>query len=431
MKQDFFDRLKDYFNEDSELFIKKLDDKYSQGFFLNTNKCDRDKILDLIDFDYYRSKYTDDSFNHDFDSIGKSKAYELGIIYPQEIAASLSTKYIDKKDTKLVVDMCAAPGGKTINILNRLDKDILCITNEINHTRSLILSSNLERLGLDNVIITNKKTKDLVNQLENCVDIVILDAPCSGEGIIRKYREILDNYDIENIKELSILQKELLEDAYYFLNKDGLLIYSTCTYSFEEDEDQIINFLNNHSDMELINIEDIGHSKLKGTIKMSILEDTEGQFIAILKKNSDVVSNKLNYLKPVKEKLIDDFITDNLNLDNYYLYKYNNRYYLSLIPLIDLKQNVLRYGIYVGEIIKNRFEPSHCLYRSNSLREYFGYIYDLNDEEYDLYISGRELKANLDHDYYLITYKGLSLGFGKYSNGTIKNKYPKGLRRMI
>ena len=431
MKQDFFDRLKDYFNEDSELFIKKLDDKYNQGFFLNTNKCDRDKILELIDFDYYKSKYTDDSFNHDFDSIGKSKAYELGIIYPQEIAASLSTKYIDKKDVKLVVDLCAAPGGKTINILNRLDKDVLCITNEINHTRSLILSSNLERLGLDNVIITNKKTKDLVNQLENCVDIVILDAPCSGEGIIRKYREILDNYDIENIKELSLLQKELLEDAYNLLKKDGLLIYSTCTYSFEEDEDQIINFLNNHSDMELINIEAIGHSKLKGTIKMSILEDTEGQFIAILKKNSDVVSNKLNYLKPVKEKLIDDFITDNLNLDNYYLYKYNNRYYLSLIPLIDLKQNVLRYGIYVGEIIKNRFEPSHCLYRSNSLREYFRYIYDLNDEEYDLYISGRELKANLDHDYYLITYNGLSLGFAKYSNGTIKNKYPKGLRRMI
>ena len=179
MKQDFFDRLKDYFNEDSELFIKKLDDKYSQGFFLNTNKCNRDKILELIDFDYYKSKYTDDSFNHDFDSIGKSKAYELGIIYPQEIAASLSTKYIDKKDTKLVVDLCAAPGGKTINILNRLDKDVLCITNEINHTRSLILSSNLERLGLDNVIITNKKTKDLVNQLENCVDIVILDAPRS------------------------------------------------------------------------------------------------------------------------------------------------------------------------------------------------------------------------------------------------------------
>ena len=429
MNKDFEDRVKLYFKDNSDKYLDKLNEPCSQGFFLNTNKANKKEILDLIDFNYDKSELTDCSFYHNHENIGKTKAYELGLIYPQEIAASLSSTYIDTKNIKTVVDLCAAPGGKSINVLNKLDKDVLLVSNDYNHSRVEILSQNLERLGLDNVIITNKKVNDLADQLENFADLVILDAPCSGEGMIRKYPEILDEYSLDNIVELSKLQAELLEDAYRILKGNGQLLYSTCTYAFEEDEDQIKQFLSKHNDMHLVKIGDKHSSTLDGTIKLSPLDNTEGQFICLMVKDDNNIHSSFKELKPINEKLVDDFILENINIDNYYLYKHNEHYYMSLIPLIDLKANVMRYGIYVGDIVNKRFEPSHSLYRSNTLKDKFKYVYDLSDEEYEKYVVGYELKVNLDNHYYLVTYHNHSLGYGKCSNNQLKNKYPKGLRR--
>ena len=416
----FLDRLKSYFPNDYERFIELLNEKPYQGFFLNTNKANKKDILKLIDFDYYKSDLTDDSFYHNNDNIGKSIAYELGLIYPQGIESSLTTKYINKKDIKTIVDLCSAPGGKTINALNRF-KDCICIANDTNYKRSLILSSNLERLGLDNVIVTNKDCDVLAKQLYNCADLVILDAPCSGEGMIRKYPEILDTYSLDNINKLANIQSKLLDNAYDILKANGILVYSTCTYAYEEDENQIDYFLNKYPDMHLID----------NTIKLSPLNNTEGQFIALMIKDENNIISKKHYLKPIKDKIVDKFILDNLNINEYYLYENNDNYYLSLIPLINLNSNVIRYGIYLGNVKNNRFEPSHCLYRSNSLRDYFKYTYDLSSDEYNKYISGNEFKVDLDNQYFLLTYNNYSIGYGKCSNKIMKNKYPKGLRRML
>lgn len=429
MNKEFEDRTKLYFKDRYSEYLNELSKPCTQGFFLNTLKANKDDILSIIDFNYSKSKLTDCSFYHNCDNIGKTKAYELGLIYPQEIAASLSSTFIDTNNIKTLVDLCAAPGGKTINVLNKLDKDVLAISNDYNHQRSTILSSNLERLGIDNVIVTNKKVNDLADQLENFADLVILDAPCSGEGMIRKYPEILDDWNIKSINDLSKLQSELLEDAYRILKGNGQLLYSTCTYAFEEDENQINDFLAKHSDMHLIKIGEPHSSTLEGTIKLSPLDNTEGQFLCLMVKVSNSESSCTKQLKSIKEKIVDVFIKENLDIDNYYLYKHNEHYYMSLIPLIDLKNNVMRYGIYVGDIVNKRFEPSHTLYRSNTLRDKFKYVYDLNDEEYDKYITGNEIRIEKDNNYYLVTYKGYSLGYGKCSNGQLKNKYPKGLRR--
>ena len=431
MNELFVKRAEEYFADESQSFLKLLAEKPTQGFFLNTRKAGKDEIDDLLDFEYHRSQLTDDSYYHNEENIGKSIAYELGLIYPQEIAASLTTKFIDRKDVKIVVDMCAAPGGKTINVLNRLDPDVLCISNDVKHDRSLVLSSNLERCGLDNVIVTSKDTAKLADELQEKADIVILDAPCSGEGMIRKYPEILEDYSLKNIDSLARLQSELLQDAYKLLAPGGQLIYSTCTYAFEEDEDQISSFLEKNSDMSLIPIDLPSSSKLPGTVKLSPLNDTEGQFFALMRKKGIKNDMNLRYLKPVKDRTVEDFLQENLILDEYYLYKNNDRYYLSLMPLIDLKNNVLKYGINIGEIRNRRFEPNHNLYRANSLRGLYRYRYDLNEEEYTRFISGNEFRVDLSNNYYLITYKGHSLGFGKCSGGIMKNKYPKGLRRMI
>lgn len=427
----FIKRCSEYFEDDCSEFLAQLEKPCTQAFFLNTRKADKEKILKIVDFPYRSSKLTDQSFYHECDSIGKTKAYELGLIYPQEIAASLSSLFIEKDDIETVVDLCAAPGGKTINALNRLSKDALCISNDVNHSRALTLSSNLERSGLYNVIITNRKTEDLADQLEGFADLVILDAPCSGEGMIRKYPEILDDYSLNNIVQLSKIQTKLLDEAYRILNDGGQLLYSTCTYAFEEDEKQVEGFLERFPDMKLVDIDMRSSSKLKGTIKLSPLNGTEGQFIALMRKDGIKKDLSLRYLKPVKEKLVDDFIKENLVLDEYYLYKNSEHFFLSLRPLPDLKYSTLKYGIYAGEIINRRFEPNHNLFRANCLADKFRYVYDLNDKEYDMFVSGNEFKAELENHYYLLTYQGLSLGFGKCTNKTVKNKYPKGLRRMI
>lgn len=426
----FFSRIKEYFGLDYTEYLNQLDKPNTQGFFLNTNKASKEDILSIVDFDYSVSKYTDKSFIHNCNNIGKTKAYELGLIYPQEIAASLPALYVDTKNIKTIVDLCAAPGGKSINILNKLNNDVLLISNEVNHTRAGILSSNFERLGLDNVIVTNKKCDELSIQLENYADLVILDAPCSGEGIIRKYPTILDEYSIDNIKYLANIQSRLLENAYKIIKKGGQLLYSTCTYSFEEDEDQISNFLNRHTDMKIVNLGKSKYSRLEGTLKHSPIDGTEGQFICLMiKDNNYNKTSEVNYLKTTKDNYADNFIRDNLLINDYYLYKYNNHFYLSLFPLIDLNKNILKLGIYIGDVINKRFEPSHNLYRSNLLINKYKYIYALSDEEYEKYVLGYELKANISNNYYLLSYKGHSLGFGKCSNNIIKNKYPKGLRR--
>ena len=431
MNELFEKRIRTYFDEDADALIESISRPCTQGFFLNTKKANKDKIFSLIDFPYEESPFTDESFYHYEDNIGKTIAYECGLIYPQEIAASLTSRFIDTDNIHLVVDLCAAPGGKTINVLNRLSSEILCISNDISHNRAQVLSSNLERLGLDNAIITNKNCEDLSYQLEGKADLVILDAPCSGEGMVRKYPEIMDNYSENNILSLAKTQSELLEDAYRILRKGGQLLYSTCTFAYEEDEDQIIDFLNRHEDMKLVEIEMDSHSKLKGTVKLSFLENTEGQFFAMMRKEGDEAISKLKELKTVKDPLVDSFIRDNLAIDEYYLYKNKDRFYLSLRPLPDLKNNVLKYGIYIGETIKNRFEPSHNLYRANSLIGKYKYVYDMNDKEYMDFISGKELKTSAGNHYYLLTYHDVSVGFGKSGNGTIKNKYPKGLRRVL
>lgn len=427
----FKDRVREYFGQQSDEFLCLMKEKPSQAFFLNEKKADRKTILSLIDFPIKESPLSDQSFYYEHENIGKTIPYELGIIYPQEIGASLTSKYIDPEGIKTVVDMCAAPGGKTINILNRLENDVICISNDFSHARSSVLSSNIERTGLDNVIVTNKRCEDLADLLQDKADLVILDAPCSGEGMIRKYPQILDTWSMNNIESLAALQSELLEHAYRMLKNGGTLIYSTCTFTFEEDEEQVSSFLERHKDMSLINIDMPSSSRLNGTVKLSFLDHTEGQFFALMRKKGSAEHNSLKPLKTIKDKTAETFIKENLLLDSYYLYKNNERFYLSLQPLPDMKNNVMKYGICLGEVIKNRFEPVHDLYRANSLKGKYRYTYDLNDREYLDFISGKEIKKDLEDHYYQLTYRGISIGFGKCAKGTIKNKYPKGLRRMI
>lgn len=434
MKNELFvKRFKEYFGDHYDDFIKALNEPCSKALYLNASKAKAEDIIKEIDFPISRTSFNDLSYYYDFDGIGHHHSYELGLVYPQEPSAAFTASFPHTDNIKLCIDMCASPGGKSINIKKSLPKDCILIANEINYKRATILSQNLERCGInDNVIITNKDGTGLAKQFRNQADLIILDAPCSGEGMIRKYREIIDDYNIEKINECARMQEELLENAYQMLKSGGELLYSTCTYAFEEDEEQLVSFLKCHNDMKLLELYSpvINPSKLDGTIKLSPLNNTEGQFISLLKKDGELSASSLKYAKTVTNKLVDSFIRDNLDLDDYYLYSLNDdTYYLSLVPLVKIDRNVLKFGIEVGKIIKGRFEPSHSLYRSNILTNRFRRSVELDNSEYHDFISGLELPLPKDNGYYLVKYHGYPVGFGKCSAGRLKNKYPKGLRQ--
>lgn len=428
--KEFEIRASEYFGDDANKFMELLNHEPSHGFFLNTHKTNKEKILSLIDFNYYESAYNENAYFTDTDNIGKTLAYDLGLIYPQDVESSFSITFLKNKEIKTIVDLCAAPGGKSINALNTF-KDALCIANDITYARASIISNNFERLGFTNTLISSTKVEYLANTLKNFADLVLLDAPCSGEGMIRKYPEIIENLNDADYHKLEMIQSDLLDNAYDILKCGGYMIYSTCTYNLKEDEIQVQDFLKRYPDMELISIESkINHSKLKGTIKLSPLSGTEGQYIALLRKTGTNTDNKIKCLKTTKNAIVERFIKDNLDISTYYLYSKDNNYYLSLKPLPDIK-GIIRAGLYLGELKKDRFEPSHMLYRSNELFDNFKYKYELSDEEYKLYKKGYELQTNLKDNYYLLTYKGLSFAYGRVKKGVMKNKYPKGLREMI
>ena len=428
--KDFYLRCQNYFGNDAQRFIELLNEKATHGFFLNTCKSNKEDILSLIDFNYHSSGLNSNSYYTDSENIGKTLAYNLGLIYPQDVESSYFCEFLKGRDFKLIVDLCAAPGGKSIDVLNTFN-DCLLIANDVSCARASIISSNFERLGYTDTLITSTDISNLTSSLKGNADLVILDAPCSGEGMIRKYPEIIENLKEEEYRKLEDIQMSLLDEAYSLLKEDGILVYSTCTYNPGEDELQLLNFLERYKDMELIP-EDFkaSSSKLKGTVKLSPLNGTEGQFISILKKNSNTSSSKIKYLKTVKNSTVEKFIKDNLNIKDYYLYSKESNYYLSLKPMPEIK-GTIRAGLHIGQLKKDRFEPSHMLYRSNELKDKFRYRYELNDSEYRNYIKGLELNLDLPDNYYLLTYKGHSFAYGRVKKGIMKNKYPKGLREMV
>ncbi len=415
----YFDILKTVFKEDAGKEIKALSEAPSKAFALNTLLGNEEDLKWSLSLSYRKSTIAELSYTYEGADIGKQKAYILGLIYPQEESAAKAIDLLPDKDYGLIVDMCAAPGGKTIDIAIKTKGKGLIIANEIDKTRAQALLSNIERLGLSDVIVTTKRTSELAETLEGKAGLVIIDAPCSGMGMARKYKEIVENLKYSDVLRLAKLQSTILDDGYKTLKSDGYLLYSTCTFSREENQDNVYALLRRHSDMELIDMR-----------LLSFSDGSEGQFMALLHKRNDgdPRTSSLNYLKEIDDKNVCDIVDSLIDIDKYYLYKCRDRYYLSLMPLPDLGTGVLRQGIPVGAYKGKSFEMAHGFFRVYALRYHHKNILEIDDAMYDTYLRGLEIKTDRVDGIYLVTYRGLPLGYGKISKGILKNKYPKGLR---
>lgn len=433
----FIDRMKNLLKDDFDDFMSSLTEDEVKGFYLNPLKKD---VINHLDNRYIQKHpYIQDGyyFDHNNYPLGKSPYFQCGLYYIQEPSAMAVASCLDINEDDYVLDMCGAPGGKTCYVASRLSHRGLMITNDISKLRAHILASNVERFGLKNTIVTN--CDPLKFHFQSFFDKIILDAPCSGEGMFRKDNEAIRTWSMQKVNECAYIQKNLIDKAYKMLKKDGFLIYSTCTYSLEENEKQV-EYMINSLGMKLIPIDKkkgMSDGYIKGTIRMyPHINKGEGQFIALLQKTVETPLAKEKILKPhlskEQEQLVKKFYQDNLNIPvPRYLYQSQNHIYAinDHFPVMD-KIKIVKNGLYLGECKKGRFEPSLSLaltLNKEDVKRYYDFTKD--SQEIRDYIKGLTLKGKQDKGYGVIFVDGYPLSFYKESNHQIKNLYPKGLRR--
>lgn len=370
---------------------------------------------------------------------GKSPEHVTGLIYSQEPASQMVAQVAHPHEGMRVLDLAAAPGGKSTHLLSYLNNTGLLVSNEINSKRSKILVENIERFGARNVLVTNESAERLAKVFPSYFDLIVLDAPCSGEGMFRKQPDAMDYWSLDYPAQCAALQREILEDAVKMLANGGELVYSTCTWAPEENE-EIVAWILNEFPLELVDL-----PKINGMTPGIDYPETarmyphrfkgEGQFVA---KFRFVGEHKLPKLKPARSNLTADqrslwqtFQNEHLKVElKGDLQTFGDQLYLLPLGLPDLsKIKIARNGLHLGTFKKKRFEPSFALGLALQPSEVKNKL-ELSQQDFEVYVGGEtlQIKESLPNGWYQLLIHGNGLGFAKLANQTLKNYFPKGLR---
>ncbi len=438
MKQDFLDRMKEMLKDEYEQYLNTLDQPAYRGLRVNTLKISAEAFQNLQLFDLKPTPFAEESFYIDssLNGVGNHPSHLSGMIYLQEPSAASAVSVLDPQENDWVLDLCAAPGGKSTQIAARLNNTGFLLSNEIENSRANILLSNMERCGVSEMMVSNASPAALCEQVKGWFDKVLVDAPCSGEGMFKKNAKALEDWSIEHVKACQSRQLHILDSAYQALKQEGVLVYSTCTYAPEENELVIQKFLAAHKDMELVDCKvKFGRAGLSGfgidennVRRIFPMDQGEGHFIAKMIKHGE---QQLSPIKEIKASKLNESVQDFMNKQGcapLSFYEQQGKVYGRLAPFIKLdKIRILRQGIECGEIIKNRFEPHHAFYLASVNQPYFKQSYELKPDEIKTYLHGDIINAELK-GYTAILYQGVGIGFAKGDGRILKNKFPKGLR---
>ncbi|MDG3060742.1 RsmF rRNA methyltransferase first C-terminal domain-containing protein [Lacticaseibacillus casei] len=378
---------------------------------------------------------------------GNDIDHVAGLVYSQEPSAQFVGTVAAPQAGERVLDLCAAPGGKSTQLASYLGDTGLLVSNEINPARSKVLSGNLERWGSQNILVTNNDPDTLAKAWPQTFDRILVDAPCSGEGMFRKDPDAVQYWHRDYPAECAARQKQILQAAVKMLQPSGELIYSTCTFSPEEDE-QIIAWLLTNYDMTLEPIKTYpgmeagrpewadGNQELAKAVRLFPHRlRGEGHFVAKLRLAGEktVHTPAAASVKPLAKPAMDevrDFFATSLNqpLTGQF---YRHGDFLSLLPATMLpfdRVKVVRAGLELGSFRKKRFEPSHSLATALSPNT-FQTVIEVDQDGYARYRHGETLPTiATGKRFVLLTFEHKPFAIGKLVNGTIKNFYPKGLR---
>lgn len=426
LPQRFLDDMKELLMDEYDDFIKSYDEPKTTGLRINTLKINKEELLNLNLYNLTPIPWADEGFYYDeeVDRPGKSPLHESGAYYLQEPSAMSVVPHLDIKEGDKVLDMCAAPGGKSTYILSKLNDTGLLVSNEINSTRIRALGENLERFGARNCIITNTDSNNLRKVFTGYFDKIVIDAPCSGQGMFRKDEVAIEDWSYAKVLECQSIQKDIIRDGYDMLKNGGVLVYSTCTFAKEENEDVINEFISEYENAKLIEMQRIWPHKVSG----------EGHFVAKIQK----LENEDCNVKYIKIKNNDKEVKDyrefekkflNISMESRFDIRGENLYLLPEEHSDTKKLKVLRYGLHLGMLKKNRFEPSHALSHYLKMEDVKNVEnFSIQDNKILDYLRGNTIETGKSRGWVLVCVEGIGLGWGKESNGILKNHYPKGLR---
>lgn len=462
---DFLEEIKPILNDDFQKFLENYDKEPYRGLRVNTLKTSVEKLKTLLYFQWEQIPFANEGtyVPSCASSLGNSPLHHCGAYYVQEPSAMSAVTLLDPKAGDYVLDLCAAPGGKSTQIGARLKGEGLLWSNEIVKSRASVLLSNIERMGVRNAVVSSENPDDLCKRLAGCFDKILVDAPCSGEGMFRKEPQALEHWSREHVISCAARQLNILESAKLALKTGGVIVYSTCTFSPEENEGVIEKFLKNNPDFEIADEnESFGMKTMGGAVRIFPFHGGEGHFAVKLKhkgspfesdapKSCEFETNAKR--KPKKQsrnqkgKAVEKEISENEIFD-FYDSLFVNRPFgenisqingkiillpeaLKSFPSIE-RCGVLRAGVLLGDCKKGRIEPAHSAFMAAKKEDCINRVdLSLDDERLIKFLKGGEIEIPQDiKGFTAVCCEGMTTGFGKAVDGTLKNKYPKGLRLL-
>lgn len=417
---EFLERMKVLTGEKYEEFIDSYNKKAVKGLRLNLHKLnelsDPKGFIEKVEKEWKIKKLPGDKFKREYiiDSehledkkirAGLHPYHEAGVYYMQEPSAMSIVPELEIREHDRVLDLCSAPGGKATQAADYLNykKGGILVANEYVGKRARILSSNIERMGIINVLVTNESTENLAMEFPMYFSRIIVDAPCSGEGMFRKDENAIKEWSPENVELCRERQEAIVSDAVSMLMEGGIMSYSTCTFEEAENEGIVRYILEKFPEMELLKMKRYWPYEGIG----------EGHFLAILrKKGEERIKCREKDVKVLKETVGE----------HVYLVP-------STVPeAIGLR--VLRRGGIYKDIKKKREDYSHGYSHLTDIEKEIPRIdFSSDDKRIDDYLKGLCINAEVDDGWCIVSCDGFSLGLGKAKNGKIKNHYPKGLRK--
>lgn len=468
LPEKFLERMQNMLGEEYPAFLESLSGKRYRALRLNLLKTRIQEGKEKLPFTLSPVPWTKNGFYYEEEEQpGKHPYHEAGLYYIQEPSAmapvpclmeetAMPERQEEPATPGRVLDLCAAPGGKSTQIAEYMRGHGMLITNEIHPQRAKILSENIERMGISNAIVLNETPESLSKRFIAFFDRILVDAPCSGEGMFRKNDNAGEEWSEENVALCAERQDGILDCAATMLKPGGRLVYSTCTFAPAEDEGSVSRFLETHPDFCLEKEERLMPHKIKG----------EGHFLAVLHREGGQLSSaatagteKSLTLKDCREFL--DFAKEALTIpaeeltEGKILLRFGEQLYLAPAETPSLRGlKVLRPGLHLGTVKKNRFEPSHALALflkkeqavhavnlagdGTAVRKYLeGQTLTIGEgcdvEMAHIITRGRmaaeQADVSLPKGWCLVCVDGYSLGWGKAAGAVLKNHYPKGLRK--
>lgn len=436
----FENAMKSLLGEEYEEFLKSYEVPARRGLRRNPLKCSEEQLLQSLPFSLEPTPFSPLSFYFESgeEKMGYFPAHHAGLFYIQEPSACSAVTALDPKPGETVLDLCAAPGGKSTQIAGLLQGQGLLWSNEIVKNRAQVLLSNTERLGVRNGVVSSCHPQRLCEALQGFFDRVLVDAPCSGEGMFRRDPEAVAQWSPESVPACAQRQRAILDSAALAVKEGGVLVYSTCTFSREENEDNVEWFLGAHPEFELIPLDlPFGRPGIHGLPVRRIypMDGGEGHFVAKFRRvgeNSCRAGAFGQFLSGKEEEEARNLFQELFSCEfpgN--AARFGERLYLlpNGLPELD-RLGVLRAGVELAQRKGRRWEPSHGVFQS-ARKEECRQVLDLpwDAPELSAFLRGEEIDCD-GKGYTALCAGGVPTGFGKASGGRLKNHYPKGLRNL-